>query len=135
MLIPMHQDQRPVSHPQVKPWVAPRPPLTRLQSETHQLHHSYYIFFNQFKKVQPKSTGKGQNTRTSIDKVLENRNFTKLQQAEDKNTSKCEGELKTSGSGILIDKYLFETLGLQRKCRVHKDYMITPYIMDNWFIF
>ena len=37
--------------------------------------------------------------------------------------------------GWLIDKYLFETLGLQRKCRVHKDYMITPYIMDNWFIF
>ena len=36
---------------------------------------------------------------------------------------------------IMIDKYLFETLGLQRKCRVHKDYMITPYIMDNWFIF
>ena len=35
----------------------------------------------------------------------------------------------------VIDKYLFETLGLQRKCRVHKDYMITPYIMDNWFIF
>ena len=38
-------------------------------------------------------------------------------------------------SVILIDKYLFETLGLQRRCRVHKDYMITPYIMDNWFIF
>ena len=52
--------------------------------------------------MQPKSTGKGQNTRTSIVKVLVNRNFTKLQQAEDKNTSKCEVELKTSGSGILI---------------------------------
>ena len=36
---------------------------------------------------------------------------------------------------VVIDKYLFETLGLQRRCRVHKDYMITPYIMDNWFIF
>ena len=39
------------------------------------------------------------------------------------------GKKKTRGAKVfmmVIDKYLFETLGLQRRCRVHKDYMITP---------
>ena len=42
----------------------------------------------------------------------------------------------TKAAFICKDWQVFiQALGLQRKCRVHKDYMITPYIMDNWFIF
>ena len=51
------------------------------------------------------------------------------------NSSCCMIEYWPKMILIMIDKYLFETLGLQRKCRVHKDCMIMPYLMDNWFIF
>ena len=37
--------------------------------------------------------------------------------------------------GVVDWQVFIRTLGIQRKCRVQKDYMITPYIMGNWFIF